>query len=114
MYLHRASLFLILAACTPPSVTVKPTKDAPSVASRHENCEIDFFFERDTVQRPFDVLAEVRVTPSLTMRAEYLLKEEMRLQACLLGADAVMGLHHALAGGQSIPTLVGTAVRYRP
>ena len=114
---HRVSLLLSLAACTP-SATVTPTKDAPSVTSRPENCEIEFF-EIDNLQRPFDVLAEVRVTPS-PYRADRHhatkdTKEEMRRQACLLGADAVIGLHQALAGGQlPSPTLVGTAVRSRP
>ncbi len=106
MRLHQASLLLILTACAP-NVTVIPTKDAPSVPPRPDTCEIEFF-EIDTLQRPYDALAEVRVTRSAAPVSP---KEAMRQQACLLGADAVIGLHEAVSGVAY--TLVGTAVRYR-
>ncbi len=112
MRLHRAFLLVILTACAP-SVTVTPTKGAPSVPSKPDDCEIEFF-ETDTLQRPYDALAEVRVTPptSRPERPERLVaKEAMRQQACLIGADAVIGVHEAVSGVAY--TLVGTAVRYR-
>lgn len=109
MRLHQAFLLLILTACAP-SVTVTPTKGAPSVPPKPDNCEIEFF-ETDTLQRPYDALAEVRVTPPTSRPKSLVAKETMRQQACLIGADAVIGLHEAVSGVAY--TLVGTAVRYR-
>lgn len=134
---HQASLLLFLAACYAPSVTVTPTKDAPSVPSKPGNCEIEFF-EMETLRRPYEVLGELRVRvpavllPNYPTSQELPEKEAMRGQACILGADAVIGLHHALQGApepqpaqvepDAIPLpriqapvywLVGTAVRYR-
>ena len=107
---NRASLLLILTACfRPPSVSVIPTRDAPSVSPKPDTCTIDFF-ESDTLQRPYDVLAEVRVTPASVPAVTP--KELMRERACLLGADAVIGLHWALSG-EAPSEFVGTAVRYR-
>lgn len=109
MRLHRAFLLLILTACAP-SVTVTPTKGAPSVPAKPDDCEIEFFVA-DTLQRPYEALAEVRVTPSTSRPERLAVKETMRQQACLIGADAVIGLHEAVSGVAF--TLVGTAVRYR-
>ncbi len=115
MRLRQAFLLLILTACVP-RVTVTPAKGAPSVPSKPDDCEIEFF-ATDTLQRPYDALAELRVTPPTsitppTSRSGSLVaKETMRQQACLIGADAVIGLHEAVSGVAY--TLVGTAVRYR-
>lgn len=114
MSLHRASLLLVLTACIPPSVAVTPTKGAPPVPSKAKDCEIEFF-EIDTLQRPYDVLGEVRATPSsLSFTAQKpATMDAMRQQACLLGADAVIGVHALVGSGYSPYTKVGTAVRYR-
>lgn len=109
MRLHRASLLLILTACVP-SVTVTPTKGAPSAPPKPDTCEIEFF-ETDTLQRPYDALAEMRVTRPALLQQRFVARETMRQQACLIGADAVIGLHEAVSG--SAYTFVGTAVRYR-
>ena len=116
MRLHRAFLLLILTACAP-SVTVTPTKGAPSVPPKPDTCEIEFF-GMDSLQRPYDALAELRVTPPTLQPGRFVAKEgrlvakeTMRQQACLIGADAVIGLHEAVSG--MAYTLVGTAVRYR-
>ncbi len=113
MSVHRASLLLVLTACIPPSVAVTPTKDAPPVPSKAEDCEIEFF-EIDTLQRPYDVLGEVRATPpSLSFTApKQATMDAMRQQACLLGADAVIGLHDLVKSGYAPYTKVGIAVRY--
>ncbi len=105
---NRASLLLILTACVP-SVTVTPTKGAPSAPPKPDNCEIEFF-EIDTLQRPYDVLAELRIGNQTGLALPE--KEVIRRQACLLGADAVIWLHCALSG-EAPSEFVGTAVRYR-
>lgn len=129
MHVRQASLLLLLTACArAPTVSITPTKDAPSVSSKPDTCEIEFF-AIDALQRPHDALGEVRVSFGTSYPSPYSSltpeKEEMRRQACLLGADAIIGLHEAVglrreevegehyAHEYSSYTLIGTAVRYR-
>jgi len=121
-------LFLCSCALAPVTVEVIPVKDALAVTPKASNCSIEFF-EIQTLDRPYEKLAELRVPASNAYP-----NESMRAQACALGADAIIGLHklvgaievssiahdHGDAQSEesnvfSYPTLtlVGTAVRYR-
>ena len=99
------AVLLVFAGCA--GVTVTPSKGATPAAAKDENCVVEFWPDRP--ERAFDELAEVKV--SGVSRRDYA-RELMRQKACALGADAIVGLHEALAG-DARPVEIGTAVRYR-
>jgi hypothetical protein len=117
---------LALCACAPRATQVTPDKGV-TAAPRSDTCSIELF-EIETLARPYEVLAVIRV-PYEEGRLPYL-QEVIRRQACAPGADAVVGLHKlvgtaevTVAGGKEsngadrrtvfTVTLAGTAVRYR-
>jgi hypothetical protein len=103
-------LLASLYGCVPPRVEVLPVASGACAPAKAPSCTIEFF-EIETLQRPTDPLAELRDARSASP-GDPGGRELLRLQACALGADAIVGLHKAVSGDGS-EALVGTAVRYR-
>jgi hypothetical protein len=92
----------LLCACMPPAEVIS-IPDGVVAPPKPADCTIEFF-GAETLQRPYDKLAVVRVYYTRG-------RAGLRGQACELGADAVVGLRNMMTA--DFQYLVGTAVRYR-
>lgn len=100
---------LLAAACA--SVAVTPAGSGLAAKPKSPDCAIEFFRTKPP-DRPYDELAGLHATASYSGAAA--LQDEMRAQACELGADAVIVNRDFIPSTPSTRALMsGTAVKYR-
>ena len=94
---------VFIAACS--FVRITPTGNGLTVQPRPRNCQIEFFHTK-APERLYDELAAFHASFGEPKE----LQEEMRVNACQLGADAVIVTREYVPADQS---MAGTAVKYR-